>query len=70
MRTNITDFSVISMLCPDTEKLMLYGDRRFHNYTGITVDFEFCFETKSKEDCFSDEIVAELIDSGRLSFIF
>ena len=47
----------------------MYGDRTQHNYTAITVDFEYCFETSSKEDCLTDEEVERFIDSGQISFL-
>ena len=60
----------VSILCLDTDKLNLYGDTGLYNYTGITVDFEYCFESKSKEECLSEEEIEEFIDKGVLKFTF
>ena len=64
------DLEDVSILCPETDKLNLYGDNRLYNYTGITVDFEYCFESKAKEECYSEEQIEELIDKGVVEFQF
>ena len=41
-----------------------------YNYTGITIDWEYCFESRPKEECASDEEIEKIIDSGILEFAF
>ena len=41
-----------------------------YNYTGITIDWEYCFETRPKEECYSEEEVEKFIDSGEVAFGF
>lgn len=59
----------MSILCPDHDQLSLYGDITLSNYTSVTVDFEYCFESNLREDCYEDEEVIESISNGKVYFI-
>ena len=63
------DLSYLKVLCPDQDKLSLYGDLTLRNYTSVSIDFEFCFQSKSREDCYEEDKVFQLIDAGEVSFV-
>ena len=57
------------ILCPDVKILKLQGDDSLSNYQAISVDLEYFFDSKSKEERETDEKVIELIEARLLEFV-
>lgn len=66
---NSADLSKISILCPDTEKLILLGDETLSKFQAIQIDFEYCFESRPAEECETADFITSQTDAGLIQWL-